>query len=84
LEVVEMSGMLNFLWGLCLGAVALFGFFAVIGGFAPGDVLWLTLVVAFLGLMFAIHQMHVGHELSEHGNDPMVRQVQRIRERRGF
>jgi len=84
LEVVEMSGMLNFLWGLCLGAVTLFGFFAVIGGFAPGDVLWLTLIVAFLGLMSAIHQIRIGHELSEHSDEPIVRQMQRIRERRGF
>jgi uncharacterized membrane protein len=84
LEVVEMSGMLNMLWALCVGAVALFGFFAVMGGFAPGDVLWLTLIVAFLALMFVIHQIRIGRELSEHGEDPMVRQVQRIRERRGF
>jgi uncharacterized membrane protein len=82
---MDMSGVLAFLWALCLGAVALFAFFAVMGGFAPGDVLWLTLIVAFLGVMFAIHQIRVGHELREHDeNDPMVREVQRIRERRGF
>jgi fatty acid desaturase len=80
-----MSGVLNFLWALCAGAVALFAFFAVMGGFAPGDVLWLTLIVAFLGLMFVIHQIRVSHELREHDeSDPLIRQVQRIRERRGF
>jgi fatty acid desaturase len=80
-----MSGLLNFLWALCVGAVALFAFFAVMGGFAPGDVLWLTLIVAFLGCLFLIHQIRVSRELSEHDeDDPMVRQVQRIRERRGF
>ncbi len=80
-----MSGVLDFLWALCLGAVALFAFFAVMGGFAPGDVLWLTLIVAFLGVMFVIHQIRVSRELREHDeDDPMVRQVQRIRERRGF
>jgi fatty acid desaturase len=80
-----MSGMLNFLWALCVGAVALFAFFAVMGGFAPGDVLWLTLIVALLGVLFVIHQLRVSHELHEHSeDDPMIRQVQRIRERRGF
>ncbi len=80
-----MSGVPNFLWALCVGAVGLFAFFAVLGGFAPGDVLWLTLIVAFLAVMFAIHQIRVAHELHEHSeDDPVIRQVQRIRERRGF
>jgi len=79
-----MNGVLNFLWALSVGAVALFGFFAVMGGFSPGDVLWLTLIVAFLAVLFVIHQMRVSHELSEHGNEPILREVQRIRERRGF
>jgi fatty acid desaturase len=83
-EVVEMSRVLNFLWALSVGAVALFGFFAVMGGFSPGDVLWLTLIVAFLAVLFVIHQMRVSHELSEHGDEPVLREVQRIRERRGF
>jgi fatty acid desaturase len=82
---MDMSGALNFLWALCVGAVALFAFFAVMGGFAPGDVLWLTLIVAFLAVMFVIHQVRVSHELQEHDeDDPVVREVQRIRERRGF
>jgi hypothetical protein len=79
-----MSALLNSLWAMCLGAVALFGFFAVMGGFAPGDVLWLSLVVAFLAAAFVIHQLRVTHEVSEHEDDEMVRQLQRIRERRGF
>ena len=54
------------------------------GGFSPGDVLWLTLIVAFLGAMFVIHQVRLSHELHEHGDDSMTREVQRIRERRGF
>jgi len=76
--------LLNFLWALCVGAVALFAFFVVMGGFSPGDVLWLTLIVAVLAAMFVIHQVRVAHELHEHGGDPMTREVQRIRERRGF
>jgi fatty acid desaturase len=79
-----VSGMLKFLWALCVGAVALFAFFAVLGGFSPGDVLWLTLIVAFLGVMFVIHQIRVSHKLHEHSGDAMTREVQRIRERRGF
>ncbi len=81
-----MSVMLNTLWALCVGMVALFGFFALMGGFAPGDVLWLTLIVAVLGAMFVIHQMQVRHELTGHhdSDDEMLRQLQKIRERRGF
>jgi uncharacterized membrane protein len=84
---MEMNDLLNFLWALCVGVVALFAFFAVMGGFSPGDVLWLTLIVAVLGAMFVIHQMQVSHELHRHGrggDEPLSRQIQRIRERRGF
>jgi fatty acid desaturase len=79
-----MSGMLNFLWAACVGAVALFGFFAVLGGFSPSDVLWLTAIVAFLAALFVIHQVRVAHELGEHSDDELVRELQKIRERRGF
>jgi 4-hydroxybenzoate polyprenyltransferase len=80
----QMNVMRNFLWALSVGVVALFGFFVLMGGFAPGDVLWLTVIVVTLAAVFVLHQMHVGHELSEHEDDEMLRQVQRIRERRGF
>jgi fatty acid desaturase len=79
-----MRGVLNLLWALCVGAVVLFAFFVVMGGFSPGDVLWLTLIVGVLGLLFVIHQIRVGHELDEHADEPLTRQLQRIRERRGF
>jgi hypothetical protein len=81
-----MSAVLRAFWALCVGMVGLFAFFVVMGGFAPGDVLWLTLIVAALGALFLIHQMRVRHELSEHHDqdDELLRQVQRIRERRGF
>jgi hypothetical protein len=81
-----MRVVLNTFWALCVGMVGLFAFFAVMGGFAPGDVLWLTLIIVALGALFVIHQMRVRHELSEHDDqdDEMLRQVQKIRERRGF
>ncbi len=84
MEVVRMSGLLNFLWACCVGAVALFAFFVVMGGFSPGDVLWLTLIVAALAAMFVIHQVRVSRGLHEHGGDSITREVQQIRERRGF
>jgi len=34
--------------------------------------------------MFVIHQIRVSHKLHEHSGDAMTREVQRIRERRGF
>jgi hypothetical protein len=77
--------MLNVFWALCVGVVALFGFLVVMGGIAPGDVLWLTLAVVCLGALFVAHQMHMRHQLADHHHDDeMLRQVQKIRERRGF
>lgn len=43
-----------------------------------------AMIVAFFAALFVIHQVRVGRELSEHGDDELVRQIQRIRERRGF
>jgi len=81
---MKMSGLFNFLWALCVGAVALFGFLVVMGAFSPGDVLWLTLIVAVLAVLFVIHQVRIARELHGHREDRMTREVQQIRERRGF
>ena len=48
------------------------------GGFSPGDVLGLTLIVAFLAVLLVIHQMRVSHESVEHGDEPVLREMQRI------
>jgi len=43
------------------------------------------MIVASLAALFVIHQVRVGRELSEHGDDDeLARQIQRIRERRGL
>jgi hypothetical protein len=69
---------------LCLGAVVMFVFFAALGGVAPGEVLWLSIVVGALALLFAARALYVRHELGEHGNRTMLRSVNSLRERRGF
>jgi 4-hydroxybenzoate polyprenyltransferase len=79
-----LSRMLGPLSVLCLGLVVVFVFFATLGGVAPGEVLWPTIVVGVLALLFAVRSLIVRHELSEHGNRAMLRPVNSLRERRGF
>ena len=69
-------------WAGCIGIVVLFAFFAVIGGFSPGDVIWLTAAVCVLAAAFAVHSYRVRRELAGHGG--LSREYQRLRERRGF
>jgi hypothetical protein len=69
---------------LCLGAAVLFGFFSALGGISPGEVLVPTIVVGVLTLLFVVRALIVRHELGEHGNQTMLRSVNRLRERRGF
>jgi hypothetical protein len=69
---------------LCIGVVVTFVFFAVLGGVAPSEVVWPTVVCATLALLFTVRSMIVRHRLGEHGNVDMFRSVNALRERRGF
>ena len=66
-------------WILVLAVVVLFGFFALLGAFSPGEVAGLTAVIIVLGLLW------IGHAAwdSRH-RDPHDRAIVRARERRGF
>jgi hypothetical protein len=79
-----MSRMLGPLSVVCLGAVVMFVFFAALGDVSPGEVLWPTIVVGALAVLFAVRSLVVRHELGEHGNRNMLREVNSLRERRGF
>lgn len=78
-----LSRMLGPLSVICLGAVAMYVFFAALGGISPGEVMWPTIVVGVLAVLFAVRSLIVRHELGEHGNAAM-RSVNSLRERRGF
>jgi predicted RND superfamily exporter protein len=67
-----------------LGVIVVFGFFALLGLFAPGDVIWLTIGMAVLGAAVLVHSMFVRHELGEGGMNEVARSVNALRERRGF
>jgi heme exporter protein D len=68
----------------CLGVIVVFGFFALLGLFAPGDVVWLTIGMAVLGTAVLVHSVLVRHELDEGGGNAVARSVNALRERRGF
>jgi len=65
-------------WILALAVIALFAFFVALGAFAPGDVLWVTLLVVVLCALWIVHAT-LGRRRRE--RDPSV---VRARERRGF
>ena len=66
-------------WVLILGLVVLFVFFLALGAISPGDVVWLTLAMAALALLWVAHAVWDGRHRS--GRDP---EAIRNRERRGF
>jgi hypothetical protein len=76
--------MLALLTAIALGLVALFGFFAALGLFAPKDVLWLSIAAAVLVVATAVHSYLVRRQLGTHGNQEHFRPVNNLRERRGF
>ena len=66
-------------WVLALAVIAMFAFFVALGAFAPGDVVWLTIVVAVLCVLWLVHAILAGRQRDR--RDPAV---MRARERRGF
>jgi hypothetical protein len=68
-----------------IGTVLLAAIVAASGAaISPGEVLVPTIVVGVLALVFVVRSLIVRHELGEHGNQTMLRSVNRLRERRGF
>ena len=65
-------------WILALAVIVLFAFFAALGAIVPGDVLWLTIGVLVLAVLWLVH---AALESRRSGRDP---DVVRARERRGF
>jgi hypothetical protein len=79
-----LSRMLGPFSVICLGAVAMYVFFAALGGISPSEVLWPTIVVGVLAVLFAIRSLIVRHELGAGGSHTTQRSVNTLRERRGF
>jgi membrane protein YdbS with pleckstrin-like domain len=83
--MMETVGRLsNLFWALVVGAVALYAFFAVMGAISPVELVWLTVLVAVLGVLAAVHFIRVRRALRDHRHDEMARALHGWRERRGF
>ena len=66
-------------WILALAVIALFAFFAALGAFSPADVLWATILVVALAVLWIVHAVLEGRRRDR--RDPAM---VRARERRGF
>jgi 4-hydroxybenzoate polyprenyltransferase len=66
-------------WILALAVIVLFAFFAALGAFSPSDVIWATILVAVLCVLWVVHAI-----LQDRHRDRRDPAVVRARERRGF
>jgi hypothetical protein len=83
--MMETVGRLsNLFWALVIGAVALYGFFAVLGAISLTDLVWLTVLIGVLGILAVVHFVRVRRALSDHRHDEMARSLHGWREHRGF
>ena len=72
-------------WIVVIGTVVLYGFFVLLATIPPGQVAALTTVIAALAAIFTLRNVRLGAELAHRGGDPRLRRdLNRIRERRGF
>jgi fatty acid desaturase len=74
-----LSSMSDTFWILALAIIVLFAFFVALGAFKPDEVVWLTLGVAALAVLWTAHA--VWDSRHRQGRDPAAI---RNRERRGF
>jgi fatty acid desaturase len=74
-----LSSMSDTFWILALAIIVLFAFFVALGAFKLDEVLWLTLGVAGLAVLWTAHA--VWDSRHRDGRDPAAI---RNRERRGF
>ena len=79
-----LSRMLGPLSVICIGAVVMFVFFIVLSNVTPNEVLLPAIIVGVLAVLLAVRSLVVRHELGEKGNRNMLREVNYLRERRGF
>jgi uncharacterized membrane protein YhaH (DUF805 family) len=66
-------------WILALAVIALFVFFAALGAFSPTEVIWATVAVVLLCVLWIVHAIVEGRHRDN--RDPAI---VRARERRGF
>jgi uncharacterized membrane protein YhaH (DUF805 family) len=66
-------------WILALAVIALFVFFAALGAFSPTEVIWATVAVGLLCVLWIMHAVLEGRHRDQ--RDPAI---VRARERRGF
>jgi uncharacterized membrane protein YhaH (DUF805 family) len=66
-------------WILALAVIALFAFFVALGAFSPMDVIWATILVVVLCVLWVVHAV-----LEDRRHDRRDPGVIRARERRGF
>jgi uncharacterized membrane protein YhaH (DUF805 family) len=66
-------------WIFALAVIALFAFFVALGAFSPADVIWATILVVLLCILWVVHAVLEGRRGDK--RDPAV---VRARERRGF
>lgn len=80
----QLARLSNAFWMLAVGVIVLYAFFVALDAFAPGDVWVLTIVVAVLAVMLAVHFLHLRRELDREGPNEARRALNAWRERRGF
>jgi hypothetical protein len=72
-------------WIVAISTVVLYGFFIVLATISPGQVAAVTAVVIGLAAIFTLRNLRLAAELADRGGDPLLRRdLNRIRERRGF
>jgi hypothetical protein len=82
MNVIRRLG--SVVWPLLVGLIVLYAFFVALGAFAPGDVWALTVAIAAVTVLVAIHFLHVRNQLARGGPNEARRQRNALRERRGF
>jgi hypothetical protein len=80
---VESIGRLSgVFWAVCVGVVGLYLFFLALGAYSVGELVVVTVVMAALIVLLAVHFVRVRHQIED--DLEFRRKVNAYRETRGF
>jgi heme exporter protein D len=70
-----------------LAVLAFLGFYVfglIMGVYSPGEVLYFTIPAAVLAILYVVHVVRSRRAINRGKYDEVIRESQRLRERRGF
>jgi hypothetical protein len=83
-EMKRNDRLMTAFWLAVLAFLGFYVFGLIMGVYSPGEVLYFTIPAAILAVLYVVHAVRSRHAKNRSADDEVIRESQRLRERRGF